>query len=178
MTGHRHKRYREGTVKELARSSKGTGQKQEIYRSGPGRNSRGGQTPWLVGRPADGDRISDIRSKVLNYRNFLKIFSKQSKPKHRSNSRHSIETVELSKFFAKKKNDLDINTDCFQRSKKSVPVPIAPPKFVFTGYGGERTGCVGDRRSLSVGLMVHLAPDIAPGWRAGDGRFPLTQFEL
>ncbi len=29
--------------------------------------SRGGQTPWLVGQLA---RISDIRSKVLNYRNF------------------------------------------------------------------------------------------------------------
>ncbi len=37
---------------------------------------------------------------------------------------------------------------------------------------------MGDRRSLSVGLTVHLAPDIALGWGAGDGRRPLTQFEL
>ncbi len=64
---------------------------------------RGGQAPWLVGRPAYADRISDIQSKVLNYRNFSKNFLKRSKPKHRPNSRHSIETVKLSKFFAKKK---------------------------------------------------------------------------
>ncbi len=117
--------------------------------------SRGGQTPWLVVRSAYSDRISDIRSKVLNYRNFSKKFSKRSKPKHRPNSRYSIETVKLSKFFAKKKKDLNINIEFLRHLRNECRNSVG-------GEGEKKVQEVWEPwRSRSVGHTVHLAPGIS-----------------
>jgi hypothetical protein len=69
---------------------------------------RGGGLPAEVGKHPDYSFRHTIER--IKNRNFSNNRRQKSKPKHRSNSRHTIERIKLSKIFAKK-NDLDINTE-------------------------------------------------------------------